>query len=388
MGLLQDIFHASVPVEGGHADILISRKAVKLKNNHRRVRLSASSVLDTLSALAEYHDKSRAAGKYLNMTEPEHLSDIWGSQEASYPHIQALVDQGMASWWNTLSTPPSDEDKPLYYATPDGQYHGGLLVGGFQGGKNSYFGWGELRNDYQFRQERDAPVAPEELAGVVENGYRHWPNYHAGHKWAMQNMGKEFLDNLSEENLLSLRYYQGMGYAAINQALRTRTHTQPGNKSTAKLIQDIDEEMSQNSVPDNITLYRNTTTLQSLGTNDRSQLKGMVGSKFVDHAYLSTSFNNTISWHINPHRVDVAGLFVLRVPKGTRGVYLGATAQQLYEERESEVLLDRDYEWAIHGVEEKPHPDAPSKTYVEIQMDLIGQSPRLSKYQQLTQGKP
>jgi len=132
--------------------------------------------------------------------------------------------------------------------------------------------------------------------------------------------------------------YQTSNYLQINGHLRGGKKISEENQEA---IKNIDKALSKATVPRDVTVYRGieVETLSDLLGSDQP---GWVGQTIEDKAYISTT--------VNKKRTFPGVSMEIRVPKGSKGGYLGNLPGGVHN-NEQELLLGRGQKLLIKKVE-------------------------------------
>lgn len=176
--------------------------------------------------------------------------------------------------------------------------------------------------------------------------------------------------------------YTSNGYIDINRRLRG-LRLGDGTDSYAWLV---DEQIANlrkamdifGGLKEDVVLYRGTTHKWiSKKKLDEGDLGKLVGTVISDKGFLSTSVVRKVADGFVRHNQttsDPGYIIEYRVPKGTKGLYVGSLSFLDYEE---EVILEPGLSWVIveAGMGEMPNPKFPGQTVPvrKIVVELVEQ---------------
>lgn len=213
-------------------------------------------------------------------------------------------------------------------------------------------------------EELGLVVKKAKKAKAAASGIKYLDNLD-GEVWG-ESKFKKWYKGLSEKEIDALASYksstfdQGVGkeiFEDINDYLRKGEKISSGNK---KLIPLIDKALSKGVIPDDIIVYR--------GTSKRmiELLEKKVGKVVRDKSFMSTTlYKGTAD--------DFAGLhngvtLKIKVPKGTRGAYLGFEDIDYQALSEGEVLLQRGAKMRVLGKRYKVTTKYGYETYLDVEI--------------------
>lgn len=183
----------------------------------------------------------------------------------------------------------------------------------------------------------DESALREDVAQEAPGGFRPDMSNKEMDAWARENFGVKAAD-LTADQLEALRAYQGAGYQRINPFLRGKI--KPSDTSTLKgRIKHIDDVMKRSEVPEDVTVLR---AMGQSAFGD-TPLEDLVGKVFQDKGYMSTALKNKPPADFAQKRV----IMNLKVPRGTRGVYMSDIAKERRFKAEQELLLDRGLKFKV-----------------------------------------
>ena len=189
-------------------------------------------------------------------------------------------------------------------------------------------------------------------SGLVSNNYSIPSSESANPSVAVKLAGKSWTSDLSIDEKSAVRDYTGSAYSNINAFLRgICDEWLDGNKEKASLIHSA---LSRSSIPQSCTVYRGAS-VAALGDCAGLSDNELIGQFITDDGFMSTSIE----------RGDAFGgdiTFVISVPEGARGAYVGYISHCGHYE--SEVLFDMGRSLIITNVER----DSPRHRIIYAQM--------------------
>lgn len=128
----------------------------------------------------------------------------------------------------------------------------------------------------------------------------------------------------------SIKTYTKSGYKGVNTALRKGTYDQGWSKAEVDGLQKgLDKTFSNApTVPENIVVYRGMSPRLLTGLNP--------GDTFIDNGYTSTTISKNASYRGTKVQI--------RVPKGTKGIYIAKVSSF---PNEKELLLNRGLKFRL-----------------------------------------
>jgi hypothetical protein len=190
------------------------------------------------------------------------------------------------------------------------------------------------------KERAAAAVAPAEGALDFEERDQ------AADAWGVQAFG-EWWDSLTGEEKMALRSYQNMSYADINDYLRGGSmHRAYSDADIRGLMASIDRALDKARLPRDVVAYRG---IFSSGKIFGSTPEGLVGRTITDKGFLSTSLNRKVSRETFAGKGPDAVTLRIKVPKGTRGGYLGSLGSR-HAADERELLLSRGRKYRVTKV--------------------------------------
>ena len=153
----------------------------------------------------------------------------------------------------------------------------------------------------------------------------------------LQAQSDNTFDSLSGAEFESVKLYTGVLYADINSYLRgTRDFTETERSTLDTHIQNIDSAMDQFNLNDDTIVLR--------GDNFNPYISSNQGDVITLEAFTSTTLNRETA-------EEFAGreghLTEIRVPRGTRCIYIGNNTMAVDGGGESELLLGRGLQYRI-----------------------------------------
>lgn len=190
------------------------------------------------------------------------------------------------------------------------------------------------------------------LKSEASQGYKYFSNSSEILKW-----GEIYLNYFStllmkKNNLLateieyhtisSYEYYVGWGSVHINNYLRGLP-TAPKTEYLDKHIANLDSEFRKFEIEENILAIRRIANWHI-----KKQIKPR--KIYKDKGYLSTSLNINYRLDENgdPQLLKNEAILIIKVPKGTNGIYI--ESKNISESDEFELLLPRDSELFIERI--------------------------------------
>lgn len=182
------------------------------------------------------------------------------------------------------------------------------------------------------------------------NKYKHFNNFSDIKSWSrafdtyFEEISKEHYNNLISAEKIdtsqdALQFYTGYVAESINNHLRRCEIVDP-EFAFNKEIEILSREINKNSMEENIVVLR----LIHIGFLNKNLKKGMI---LRDKAFLSTSLN--LNHRKNTEGNDIGltkiGLIFIKIPKGTRALYL----ETISKREEFELLLPRKTELFIES---------------------------------------
>lgn len=212
-----------------------------------------------------------------------------------------------------------------------------------------------IEEERQRREEEDGtpitgtdPEAPPPIEAAEFRPVER--DYDSREEWGQRNWSGTEWD---EEEQRALAYYQRSGYEGGNSDLRSGA---PLDENTRWMVDETDRAIQRAApIPENVVAYR------GIQGDFAAQVKGGM-TEWTDDGYLSTSLDREVAVG------DFAArglLMEVRVPAGTRGLYMNANPKARMSVREEqELLLGRGQRLRV--VER--HDD-------RVVVDIIGQDP-------------
>lgn len=147
----------------------------------------------------------------------------------------------------------------------------------------------------------------------------------------------------------ALHYYTtDTGYERTNDTARGFLEPVPAN---LKRVREIDSAIQRApAVPQDLMVHRNVGA-DAFGIGPNGNLQSLLEQTVEERGFMSTSLNQRAAMNDGLHNVRLH----LRVPQGTKGIYLSGRRGQLgvskVEEAEAELLLARNTQYKITRVE-------------------------------------
>lgn len=154
----------------------------------------------------------------------------------------------------------------------------------------------------------------------------------------MQKSSDKCYNNLTSDEKDAMYEYAMGGYQDVNDFLNGKFE---GYENTKDFVNQIDNAMSKYLLNKDIISYR--------GTNGKYYEDYKVGDIFSEKMYYSTSLNKNIAQGFADDK-DNAIIAEIRVPKGTKSIYIGDNTEYEFE---AELLLGRDLSYKVIEKSEK-----------------------------------
>jgi hypothetical protein len=154
----------------------------------------------------------------------------------------------------------------------------------------------------------------------------------------MTDSYREWNDGLSKKEFDAVAKYQAAGHFEMNGHLRSG---KPNNKKVRSDVANLDAAMSKTSVPRDLVVHRGTDPnvyKNELGPDPST----WVGKTFTDKGFMSTT--------VDPEQAFGGTESEIRVPKGSKGSWLGDLKGREQLNVEQELLLPRNTKLRIVGV--------------------------------------
>ena len=147
------------------------------------------------------------------------------------------------------------------------------------------------------------------------------------------------VDQLSRNQVNALTDYSGDDYRNINNSLRGMETATPEN---AQRINTLKQTLDNSSLPQDMTLYRGTTT-NALGDLKGLAPEDLVGKTFVENGFMSTSTSSSVG---NAFKYDMQ--ITINAAKGSHAMDISSISNYTHE---AEVLFSSGQEMIITGAE-------------------------------------
>lgn len=159
------------------------------------------------------------------------------------------------------------------------------------------------------------------------------------HEYIAAHQTYDNVSQLSKGQVDALTKYTGSDYSNINDSLRGLDTASPEN---AKTIETMKTALDNSSLPEDMTLYRGTTT-KALGDLQNLAPEELIGKSFVEQGFMSTSASSTVSnaFSGNMH-------ITIEAEKGAHALDISSIS---YFASESEVLFSAGQEMLITSAE-------------------------------------
>jgi hypothetical protein len=156
----------------------------------------------------------------------------------------------------------------------------------------------------------------------------------------LEKLANKLFKNMSEEELKYLKDYTDFNYKFINRYLRHGKKDIGVVEQTEKLSKFFDKHST--SLKEDTMVYRGVK-LAALGVEDVKGLDKLIGKKFIDKGFVSTSIDKEVTKDFRGVRIDIT------VPKNAK--VLPVDGKSVYVE-ENEVLLNKNSSFKITAIEE------------------------------------
>ena len=144
---------------------------------------------------------------------------------------------------------------------------------------------------------------------------------------------------LSKNQINALTDYSGEDFRNINNSLRGMETVTPEN---AQRINTLKQTLDNSSLPQDMTLYRGTTT-NALGDLKNWESEDLVGKTFVENGFMSTSTSSSVG---NAFKYDMQ--ITINAARGSHAMDISSISNYA---NEAEVLFSAGQEMIITGVE-------------------------------------
>ena len=162
--------------------------------------------------------------------------------------------------------------------------------------------------------------------------------------WAKNKVkgGRKVFHNVSElsnKQIEALIKYTGDDYVNINNSLRGMEKIAPENKSTVKAMKSA---LDNSELPNDMTLFRGTST-DALGPLKNLPVDELVGKKFMEKGFMSTSTSNVVGEEFSGNM-----FMTIEASKGAKALDISSISQYTTE---AEVLFNAGQEMLITSAE-------------------------------------
>lgn len=200
--------------------------------------------------------------------------------------------------------------------------------------------------DMKYKEWKESFVVPKEELNfvkkeVLEKVYKVLTSVDVGKYQELSNL---CYNRLTDDEKMALDYYTDDGYSYINDALKEESIYD----GVINDIECIDSAMERFELPEDIVVYRGTSM------DEYNDIE--VGSLFPGKMYYSTSLFEYVSEDFMNAR-DNPVMLEIRVPKGTKSLYIGANS---YVGDEAELLLSRHLKYRVLKIE-------PGRLFLEVE---------------------
>ncbi|MEU9173983.1 ADP-ribosyltransferase [Streptomyces sp. NPDC048420] len=169
----------------------------------------------------------------------------------------------------------------------------------------------------------DNAVTFDSNTAAEQYGAKHWNDY---------------ADNLPAEQKAAVHSYTGPDHFRINGFLREGEGSYHDIPEVRRHVEQLDKAPAGSRVPEDVVVSRGTGLRHYLEQMDSVNPAHMVGKKFTDDAYMSTSLGDAVF-------TNKGAVLHLRVPEGTPGLYVENLGR--YGAKERELLLGHGNEYTI-----------------------------------------
>lgn len=147
------------------------------------------------------------------------------------------------------------------------------------------------------------------------------------------------VEQLSKQQINALTDYSGDDFRNINKSLRGMETATPEN---AQRINTLKQTLDNSSLPQDMTLYRGTTT-NALGDLKNLAPEDLIGKTFVEKGFMSTSTSSSVG---SAFRYDMQ--ITINAAKGAHAMDISSISNYA---NEAEVLFSAGQEMIITGAE-------------------------------------
>ncbi|PXV85626.1 ADP-ribosyltransferase exoenzyme, partial [Lachnotalea glycerini] len=150
------------------------------------------------------------------------------------------------------------------------------------------------------------------------------------------------LGDLSQEQINAIVKYTGDDYANINNSLRGLETVTPENQATINVMKSA---LDNASLPEDMVLYRGTST-EELGNLKNLAPEELVGEKFVESGFTSTSIDSAVASGTFSGNLQITN----DAPSGAHALDISFVSQY---SNEAEILFNAGQEMLITSAESK-----------------------------------
>lgn len=175
----------------------------------------------------------------------------------------------------------------------------------------------------------------------------------------MRKWCNDWLQKITEEEERGVRIYTGSTYQSMNAYLRGVKTAEDVGERIVKYVDWCASALEKASTPRDMIVRRgdNYNMLKDLGIDfSKGNLENIKGSMVESKAFLSTSPDPRGGFDKNIE-------YVVKVPKGSQGMYVDSISQH---EGEKEFLLNRGGRFVIEDVEYYSDNKTPKKIYMTL----------------------
>ncbi|MEU0025455.1 putative T7SS-secreted protein [Streptomyces sp. NPDC006335] len=169
----------------------------------------------------------------------------------------------------------------------------------------------------------DKAVTFDNNADAAQYGAKHWNDY---------------AESLPAEQKAAVHSYTGPAHHRINGFLREGEGSYHDIPEVRRHVEQLDKALAGNRLPEAVVVSRGTGLEHYLEKMSSANPADMIGKKFTDDAYMSTSLGDAVF-------TNKGAVLHLRVPEGTQGLYVEKLSRYGADERE--LLLGRGNEYTI-----------------------------------------
>ncbi|MET8075294.1 putative T7SS-secreted protein [Streptomyces sp. NPDC005303] len=184
----------------------------------------------------------------------------------------------------------------------------------------------------------DGAVTFDSNADAAQYGAKHWNDY---------------AESLPDEQKAAVHDYTGPEHHRINGFLREGEGGYYDSPQVRRHVEQLDKALAGNALPEDVVVRRGTGLEHYLEKMRSAHPADMIGKKFTDDAYMSTSLGDAVF-------TNKEAVLHLRVAEGTPGLYVEKVGRYGADERElllgrgneytvTEAFKDANGQWQIYG---------------------------------------